>query len=338
MEKLQTWYSMKMEALLIKEKYEKLLADYPNCYDDFFIKIDTAPRSEIYIGITQTRTLFFMFKAGELCNVEMLKETAGYRIKLTPYQDDFTSTKCVIEAKDKNSYEVFYVVVEDLIRVSSTEIPFPYDIAITKRLFMWEKFFKHTSPDNFTIQNQIGLFGELLFIEEQISKGRAYIIESWSGPDRATKDFIIEDNAVEIKTSSISSTNRVSISDENQLDESGFSHLYLNVRIIQQNQMNGRNLTELIDCIKMEISGDEYLLTIFNEKLIQSGFIENFKDKYVIQYEDISSSWYEVKNSRSKFFPRIIPSDLRNGVKFVKYQIELSDLEDFRISDIDAIL
>lgn len=315
---------------MIKEKYEELRNKYLNFNEEYYIKIDTENMSEMHIGLTRTKKPFFMFKADESCNVQALKETAGYLIQTIPL--GVSSTRCKIEAKDQKSYEVFYVVIEDLINAARNDVN--YDMAITKRLFMWEQFFKHTSTNDFTVQNEVGLFGELLFIEEQLEKENKTIINAWHGPNKEVKDFIIGVNAIELKTSSVTTTNRVTISDENQLDAYGFSNLFLNVRIIIQNQMNGQTLPELIDSIKTELEDSPVELVEFEEKLLQSGYIEVFKNEYNRRFELSKSLWYLVKDLEDLPFPRIIPNDLENGVKFVKYQIELSALDKFRIDTI----
>lgn len=323
-----------MELTMIKDKYDELRNKYINFNEEYYIKIDTKNRSEIHIGLTKTKTPFFMFRASEYCNVQALRETAGYLIKTIPADDYFT--KCKIEAKDKKSFEVFYIVIDDLIKAANKDEN--YDTAITKRLFMWEQFFKHTVTNSFTTQDEVGLLGELLFIEEQLEKKNMSIINAWHGPGKEVKDFIIEGNAIEIKTSTISTTNRVTISDENQLDDSGFSNLFLNVKIITQNQMNGRTVPEVIDNITTKLENAPNELNEFTEKLLRLGYNDRLRKEYNRKFELSKSLWYLVKNRDDQSFPRIIPEDLRKGVKFVKYQIELSDLDSFRIDDIDSTL
>lgn len=313
---------------MIKEKYEELLAKTFSTNEPFFIKIDTPKKSNIFIGINENKMPFFMVEidANEPDNLLALKETSGYMIRISNKHNRFK-----IIAKDKNSLDLFYLMIDNLITAVSNQDNVCN--AIIQRLLLWEDFFSHTESGLINYKRRIGLIGELLFIEEELQKNNYDIINSWAGPLHEPKDFILNDTAIEIKTSIVSGNNRITISDENQLDDSGYSTLFLNVRLITQNQMNGRTIPEIIENIKFMIENNQSLLIEFSKKLLRSGYIEESQSNYKEKYELSNTSWYHVKDSENKQFPRIIPADLKKGIKFVKYKIELSELTNFLLDE-----
>lgn len=317
---------------MIKDRFLELIGRFKDYGDSYRIKLDTLNQAPIYIGVSKKKNPMFLFDVPEYYPDYTLRlnETTGYRCfidKVFP-----NSSRYGIEAASESSFDVFCIVVDDLILIASSQEETP-SLAIISRLLLWEEFFKHASDGVIDYKLQIGLIGELLFIEEELQKGNKSIIACWSGPQKGVKDFVINNNAVEVKTSTVSATNRINISDENQLDNSGFIHLFLNVRFLVQNQMDGRSMPEIIDDVSMLISDDSSMTTVFNEKLMHVGYREEFRDRYESRFELSDIYWYEVKDFEFERFPRIIPSDLRNGVKFAKYQIELSMMGPFSIDN-----
>lgn len=313
-----------------KAMYQNLMGKYLNFKKQYQLKIDTPNQVGIYIAISSSKRPVFLFDV-PLNHVNLatsLHETAGYRIVSGKSYSEYM--RIGIEAATEHSFEVFYVVVDDLINVASDEKD-SFFLEIITRLLLWEDFFKNTATGVLDFTTQIGLFGELLFIEEELEKGYSSIIEDWKGPFHDVKDFVINKTAVEVKTSTITATNRIHISDENQLDDSGFSLLLLNVRLLVINQMDGRSLPELIDAIRALLETDLVQLNLFNEKLMHAGYREEFGYKYNTRFEQSDIYWFDVKDSEDVVFPRIIPSNLVSGVKFVKYEIELSTIMPFSV-------
>ena len=318
-----------------KELFENLLShfkDYPKAYR---IKVDTTNQAPIYLGVSSNKRPVFFFDVpvsfSELSND--LSDTAGYFVF-----KDKVENNCIrigIEATTEYSFEVFFVVVDDLISIAYKEEIAP-SLVVINRLLMWEDFFKHSANGVISNELQVGLFGELLFIEEQLEKGNSKIISPWKGPDKEVKDFVIGNTAIEVKTSIITSTNRIKISDENQLDSSGLTILFLNVRLLIQDQMDGRSLPELINSIEDLLNDDPISISTFKEKLMHVGYVDSMSSKYERKYEASDNLWYNVEDKGDNLFPRIVPSDLNKGVKFVQYQIELSTMAQFAINTFEV--
>ena len=318
---------------MIKEKYEELKNQYSDFNGDVFIKIDSPSKAPIYIGRTEKHTPYFMFQINEFLieDIKTIKKTSGY---ILSFKNEEHVVKCRIEAANEDMFEVFFVVVEDLVsRVQRSD--YGMGGIILQRLHMWEFFFKKARNGILDFQKQIGLWGELSFIRDMLNSGQKDIVSYWVGPSNAVKDFVIRQDAIEIKTSIINANNRIYISDENQLDDTGFGSLYLNVRKISQNQMDGESLSDLINEIEFLLNDSEQIDS-FREKLMHVGYNAEFEDRYTDCFVLNDVYWYWVRDYDNQAFPRIMPSDLIKGVKFVSYQIELTTIAPFEISATQA--
>lgn len=171
-----------------------------------------------------------------------------------------------------------------------------------------------------------GLFAELVFLEELLYRGMPNhnAVEAWLGPDRSHQDFIFGNTAVEIK--SISGTERCSvrISSEDQL-ESLNDDLFL--RIYRLNSISdaqgARSLNELISSVLAKL-GDTKAAEIFERKLVAFGYAplpDYDEPRFVIS--NVSS--YRVVDD----FPRLIRSQLPEGVTRVAYDIRLETIAKF---------
>ncbi len=320
----------------IRDKYLEMMEKFQNFPYEYKLKIDTQIKAPIFIAISEDKKPLFLFDVSETMSdyVSILHDTSGYNIIKQKLSEGFI--RVGIKAMEEKCFDVFYIVVEDLIDTICNQTDC-VSITIIKRLLMWEDFFKNAHNGVLAYTEQVGLLGELLFIEEELRKGHKEIIDNWKGPEKSVKDFVINSVAVEIKTMNVTATNRIHISDENQLDSSGFSALYLNVRIIAQNQMDGRALPEVVDSINFYIDDDISKKHVFDEKLLHIGFKDSLREKYEYKFELSDSYWYKVEDTIEKFFPRITPSDLKFGIKFVKYEIELSTLQPFLVNSEQAV-
>lgn len=305
-----------------KDIYAELLIEYRNDQVDYFRKLDTANREGVFVGVTEEKKPYLMFHVPK-DELFQLKTTDCSVFFIRCDNLDNTCYKWKVIAKDKKSFDLFYVVIDDLISlINGANESFP--LSVLNRIALWIEFFKKTNNGILEFKKQIGLFGELLFIQDCLQRGISSVINSWVGPFAKTKDFVFDGIAIETKTTIQSDTNRVPISDENQLDPSGFDSLYLNYRQVTVDQLDGQSLPELIDEITHHINSTE-LLSLFSKALMSAGYFEQLGHLYTDRFIQISSSYYTVMET----FPSITPAKLDKGIKYVSYQIELSTMNEF---------
>jgi hypothetical protein len=179
----------------------------------------------------------------------------------------------------------------------------------------------------------LNLIGELLFfnylLENDLDPNR--VLEAWTGADYEDKDFTFGSIGIEIKFTS-SKNAKVKISSERQLELQSLENLYLILYTSDEVKDNGISLYSIIEHTRSNLPLDSDRLN-FNAKLAQLGYRDEDKNHYGKLYSIKKSQCYQVESN----FPRIIESQLAQGLHDVSYSIELSALEHF-IREFEVII
>ncbi len=187
----------------------------------------------------------------------------------------------------------------------------------------WKDLFSKRKGQKLSAQEQQGLYGELTFLRKLLflSIDKVAVTNFWVGPDMAPKDYQSDMWAVEVKTTLANSHSGISINGELQLDESDIAKLYLYNIVIEDSRQNGQSLPELIASIRQQLGETNKAQTLFDSKLMQTGYFELDEDFYKeCHYQIRKEQYYLVKDE----FPRVKRDELRMGVSEVKYSISLN--------------
>jgi len=236
---------------------------------------------------------------------------------------------------DNELKDIFILFIENIID-EIKNIPIENDAirTISNIIQRWKKLFDKIKNQGLTLEQQKGLLGELLFLNEMIEKGYNpnYLLNSWTGPDYEDKDFAIGGTFFEIKLTT-SKLPRIKITSERQLDSLNLEKLYLRNYICENLKENGISLNSIINIIRNKISNDSATLKYFNEKLELVGYYDDDFEEYFLQYGIKSKTLYEIRDS----FPKLISDMLPVGIYNTSYYIENSAVEEF-IVDSDEVL
>lgn len=188
----------------------------------------------------------------------------------------------------------------------------------------WKGLFKPINLQLTEIQI-MGLMGELLFLEENMipSYGITTAFDSWTGPDKAKKDFSLANTWFEVKTIS-SGKDAASISSLEQLDGETDGYLVVYQLERMSPSFNGIKLNELVMRILSEITSvtDK---TVFMAKLEEYRY--RFSQAYnAYVYEKTGFALYHVTDQ----FPRLRRMDIPACISKVQYDIQLSQIEAFK--------
>ncbi|MBQ3383525.1 MAG: PD-(D/E)XK motif protein [Bacteroidales bacterium] len=193
---------------------------------------------------------------------------------------------------------------------------------VVTQMRKWKDLFSRKKNKALSVQEQQGLYGELVFLKKLLdsSVDKIRALSYWLGPELSSKDFQSDLWAVEVKTVGFNSGYSIIVNGENQLDESSLVKLFLFVLTIESLQEEGQSLPELITDIHNALEQDPLAHSLFERKLLLAGYFTSdedlYKDRlYIIRKE----SFYQVTD----LFPRIKRDDLREGVFDVKYSISL---------------
>lgn len=194
----------------------------------------------------------------------------------------------------------------------------------------WKAFMAGRKKQLLSAEEVRGLFAELKFFQEMLQCGVSEqdVVESWMGPERGHQDFVYRNTAVEVKAISGRDRNAVRISSEDQL-ESLLDNLYLRIsRIVElADSEQALSLNQLVRQLEEKLV-DGAARESFSAKLAAAGYVwllEYDQPKFIVQ----NTVTYRVEEG----FPRIIRSELQDGVLKVQYDIELHKLEPFIASE-----
>ena len=310
---------MKSELLKL---FEILLAE--GFDNDYYRRIDIPSEAEIYLGVSSDKEPYFRFIAekDKWRQIEEIQPRNGFQIVPDTLSTNEAATKKayrIIKRKHIDN-DIFFSFIANLIEAVYNSASVDSISNLIDRLMQWASFFKKYPSGILNQKQQIGLFGELYFLRMYLEKGNLNIIKNWKGPDKAAKDFVFNSFAVEIKTSVVSDNNVVHISNEYQLDSSGLAKLFLFNLLVAEDNVDGQTIPEIVDEIMEFTVADQKLHFKFRTLLNEIGYNEAFKEQYKLRIAPQVFYCYEVTPD----FPRIIPSDLKQGIHNVSYNIELS--------------
>jgi hypothetical protein len=191
----------------------------------------------------------------------------------------------------------------------------------------WVNFFRE-KPAPYSRQSILGLIGELLTIRDAVDlKHFSYL--NWEGPIGGIQDFIGQSTSVEVKVLS-SRTGPVThqISSLEQLETHPDVSLHLMSIRLHVHQFGSENLHELVGQVrKLSVFEDPNAKRYFDQALKISGYTLDIPVE-LFRFDILHFRLYPVDSS----FPKLDPSmvDKREGVMNIKYEIDLSNMENFR--------
>ncbi|MBR5636722.1 MAG: PD-(D/E)XK motif protein [Pseudobutyrivibrio sp.] len=266
----------------------------------------------------------------DVLNFEPVK---GFEIEIsepTVKNDGFVS--CTLQASSSDQNDVFTIISEDiLVELYKHNKHEEYINALLKRINKWRDFFKSISNKKLSETQEIGLFGELSFINFALDAGVDFVSDMWNGPIRAAQDFQNDSFALEVKTVITNAIEYVKISSEEQLDISNRNNLFLLVYRIEHDEAKGQSLPDLIDCINSKITATQS--NRFMACLLCLGYNQFDCDLYDKKYSVRENVVFEVKDD----FPRLYSGNIPAGVKKIKYSLNIEMCKKFE-SDITRII
>ena len=180
------------------------------------------------------------------------------------------------------------------------------------------------------IERQIGLLGELIFLEYLIIKRGLDVLDSWNGPICDTHDFRLVEKEYEIKTT-ISPRRRHIIHGLDQLIPSDGCQLYLiSILLGPPGEKDGFTLPEKVENIKVMLSGKKELIDRFNLLLQKQGYKSEHKIHYSRKYT--KRQHLGIVHIDDKF-PLITRDNLQKNlgdlaarIEYVQYEVNIDGL------------
>jgi hypothetical protein len=176
-------------------------------------------------------------------------------------------------------------------------------------------------------EREIGLFGELLFVESLLKTfGRSFDISCWTGPKSEEHDFKFANRDLEVKTTTSESRSH-RITSLTQLEPSPNKELYLLSIQITRDGSIASTLPELVDRVRALLQVKDH--EKFADLLCKSQFHEDARDLLTTKWGLRSSpNTYLVDETFPSLTDRNIsmsPS-LRSLVSDIEYRVNVSTL------------
>ena len=245
-----------------------------------------------------------------------------------------------LKLTDEKFKDIFYKVAEDLLNYAESyeSDRKKYAKCLIDRYRVWCTFWKKGSK-TLDKEKKQGLYGELLYIEEQLQKGKdpELLMRSWKGPESAPQDFIESGFWAEIKTikqsfDSIKVSSLEQLNNPAGLTQEESSKVVGRLIVFKLNLSPASpspiKLTDLVNKIKSKLPSNSYALDLFITGLDMIGYDheKELEDDFIA--EVVSESIF---NANAPDFPKFRRQDVNDAVIKMAYELSLPGLTKWKI-------
>jgi hypothetical protein len=285
---------------------------------------------DIFVGVAKPsnqRLLMLLVSDQSLMGVEALLSAEGLESRIVRPGEDGRDATLELALVDPRYTDIFAALAEDIVRAivrSADEV-----VAVREfvtRLQRWQRFLEEAGLRGLSEERQRGLYAELWVMRDIMADiAPSLVLSSWTGPEYAGHDFQFGSCALEVKASAAKQHQVLHIASERQLDDTGVGALFLSHVSLDAHRHSGETLPQLVDELMLRLA-EAGLTSAFESKLIEDGYLERQRSLY----DDVGYTIREYNLFRvSEGFPRIIESDLRQGVGDVRYTITVAECMHF---------
>lgn len=292
---------------------------------------------DMYLGFEKPdnkRMIQVKISKENVFNIYSFPRSRGVELHQTVFSEDIGHSVTIELILTENQYrDIFTILSEDIVNRCALENGEKEMIrSFISRLEQWQQFLEQYGLEGLSTVAQRGLYGELRFLRDFLIPfiGVEKAVSAWRGPYKTQQDFQTSGVAIEVKTGSGKLPQKIRISSEQQLDDSGLNALYLYYLSLKELNDDGETLPAVIDSIRKICDSYIGITSTFNELLFHAGYLDNYRNRYENRgYADRSSHIFLVNGD----FPRVTESQLISGVGDVQYSINLSACIPFSLSE-----
>lgn len=291
---------------------------------------DTAHPLQLFVGTTDSGAPRMVLRTSAKPQKPSLSEI----VTVERYEDASGKWNLSFTLQDQKFLEVFLRLTDDLHARSRTASNEAIALDRVGVVFdEWRRLLKPRPSGLLTMEELRGLIGELWLIDTEFAEsyGAAAAIEGWLGPMGLPQDFWF-DNYGYCEAKSVGpSTSRIRIASEHQLDASDLTLTVLQIANTSEQTIGAFNLPALVTRIASSLAKSAESPAPLEDRLARLSVNLNepfYSDTWFVM---VGGDRYEVSSD----FPRIVASALPPGVSRTRYQLELADLQPFKISTLD---
>lgn len=299
-------------------KWEELefQVESKNSFTPIFINVFSTPIVDLFIQNSTNKDYAVILHINNDSNLEINREIAGIRVKTFINESvDKSKPSIVIENLDKDLINIFKAFSATLVENIDEQLEHKdVGLIVNETIDSYKNYFSGIKNSMGELEQQ-GLFGELLFLKEELEKGNDDVLDCWEGIYKNKHDFVFDDKSVEIKTTRNQSRLDIHISNENQLDNSFVNELNLVVYRLERVSV-GKTIFDLYNDILKLVSPNK--VSLLKSKLIKVGMNLENDDNY-LTFRGVNKFVFNVDDE----FPKIDKFQCGDRIFEVKYYVSL---------------
>ena len=297
----------------------------PGRRDDVLIAVDAAHRRYVLVAIP----------AGEPCELSE-RTSRGIAVQTAEMNIDAGTTGNFVEIAciEQQGHAALDIVINELVDALDAGASIGRVRLVQNVLAKWRHFWAGVNQATLSMEQHLGLFGELWFLTRWLSPtvGASKAVQMWRGPIGARNDFETKALGIEVKTTSRVDAAHV-IHGLEQLLEPPSGSLFLFSLAVRDEASGSENLPRLVDEARSLLVDDFTGLSQLDSALYSTGY----DDRHAPEYSKLllrvrSEGLYRVTSS----FPRLIPSSLAagvpQGISAVSYELRLDAAASWRLA------
>lgn len=188
------------------------------------------------------------------------------------------------------------------------------------RIRAWQDFMRRPKSDRLSLEEEIGLFGELSFLRSSLAAGAVanLLVQAWAGPRGGLQDFQTDTVGIEIKSTTSANGFPAQISSLEQLDGlAGRAILLAAMRLCEQ--QSGETLSEVIIDLRSKVAHLPSILSSLDRALLLAGYEPQAEALYTRRLSLIEMRILEVDRA----FPCLVRSSVPPAIRSATYEIDL---------------
>lgn len=305
----------------IFSKWEELelQVESKNSTTPIFINVFSTQVVDLFIQNSINKDYAIILHINNESDLEINREVAGIRVKTFLNESvDKNKPSIVIENLNKDLINIFKAFSATLVENIDEQLDYKdVGVIVNETIDSYKNYFSGVKNSMGELEQQ-GLFGELLFLKEELEKGNDGALDCWEGIYKNKHDFVFNNKSVEIKTTRNQSRLDIHISNENQLDNSLVNELNLVVYRLERVSV-GRTVFDLYNDISKIVSPNK--LNLLKSKLIKVGMDLDDSNNY-LTFRRVNKFVFNVDEE----FPKIDKFQCGDRIFEVKYYVSLDGI------------
>jgi len=264
------------------------------------------------------------FRNGRVATTAHLPQAHGFEVSLFSSIPSLGDGVWIVVARRSGGRpELFAAMASDLVRLLEATGAHDEDALpgrLIARIRAWQEFMDRRPPDVLSPESEVGLLGELVVLGRMVTAGMPgrNALAAWHGPLDGLQDFIIDDGAIEVKTTIAMGGFLAMVNCLEQLDDRFRRPLFL-AAVRLSLDPSGVSLPEMADEIRKILCASFSSLDVFEQLLLQAGLLQMSTEHYTRRFNVRSVSVFEVLDN----FPRLTREGLHPAIRKARYEVDL---------------